>query len=61
VKLERPVREHSRVRRLVVPLVLTVTVVGAAIAVVSSSAGCDDDASPSIDAGRDAAPDTPII
>jgi hypothetical protein len=54
-------REHSRVRRLVVPLVLTVTVVGAAIAVVSSSAGCDDDSSPSIDAGRDAAPDTPIV
>jgi hypothetical protein len=60
VKPERPAREHSGVRRLVVPLVLTVTVVGAAVAALSSSAGCGNDA-PTVDAGRDAAPDVPIV
>lgn len=43
------------------PLVLTVTVVGAAAAALSSSAGCGDDTTPQVDAGRDGAPDTPIV
>ena len=47
-------------RRVVVPLVLTVTVIGAAAAALSSSTGCGDD-KPAVDAGRDGAPDTPII
>ena len=42
------------------PLVLTVTIVGAAAAALSSSAGCGDD-KPTVDAGRDGAPDVPIV
>jgi hypothetical protein len=58
VKSEKAV-EKRRVRRLVVPVVLTVTVLGAAAAAVSS-VGCGDDV-PAADAAVDSAPDTPII
>jgi len=60
VKLETDRGARLVVRRLVVPLVLTVTVIGAAAAALSSSTGCGDD-TPAADAGRDGAPDTPII
>jgi hypothetical protein len=61
VKRERDVLTKQRtVRRLVVPVVLGVTVLGAAAAAVSATAGCGDDA-PVHDASVDAAPDTPIV
>jgi hypothetical protein len=53
-------REKRRVRRVVVPVVLTVTVLGAAVAALSSTIGCGDDA-PQHDAAVDGAPDTPLI
>jgi hypothetical protein len=55
----KKVVEKRRVRRVVVPVVLTVTVLGAAAAAMSS-VGCGDDA-PQADAAVDSAPDTPII
>jgi len=55
--VEKPV---STVRRLVVPLMLTVTVLGAAAVALSSTVGCGDDP-PHPDAAVDAAPDTPIV
>jgi hypothetical protein len=58
VKSEKAV-EKRRVRRLVVPVVLTVTVLGA-VATALSSVGCGDDV-PAADAAVDSAPDTPII
>jgi hypothetical protein len=51
--------EKRRARRLVVPVVLTMTVLGA-VATALSSVGCGDDV-PRADAAVDSAPDTPII
>jgi hypothetical protein len=47
-----------------VPVVLGVTVLGAAVAAVAATSGCGEDApvhDASIDAPLDAAPDTPIV
>ncbi len=60
MKSERSSRERAGVRRVVVPLVLTVTVIGAAAAALSSSIGCGN-GKPTVDAGRDGAPDVPIV
>ena len=46
--------------RLVVPVVLSVAVLAAAVAAVATSIGCGDDA-PSRGRRLDAAPDTPIV
>jgi len=53
-------RPSNPVRRLVVPLVLAITIVGTVAAVTTTSSGCGDNAGPS-DAGVDTPPDTPII
>jgi hypothetical protein len=54
-------RERVKARKLVVPLVLTVSVVAGALTVTSMNVGCGDDAPPA-DAGTgDGMPDTPII
>src|SRR5262249_45984011 len=50
----------SSVRRLVVPLVLAVAVIGTVAAVATTSTGCGDDAKPR-DAGVDAPIDGPIV
>jgi uncharacterized protein YgiB involved in biofilm formation len=54
--------ESRKLRRLVVPLALTVATIAAATSIVS--AGCDDGPTRSVDARVDAppdtAPDTPI-
>lgn len=47
-------------RRLIVPVALTVAAIAGAAAAVSTSTGCGDDAPPA-DAGVDTAPDTPIV
>jgi len=49
-----------RMRRLIVPVALTVAAIAGAAAAVSTSAGCGDDAPPA-DASVDTAPDTPIV
>jgi len=49
-----------RIRRLIVPVALTVAAIAGAAAAVSTSAGCGDDAPPA-DASVDTAPDTPIV
>lgn len=61
MKVEDDVVERTRrpLRRLVVPVVLTVTVIGAAVTALSASIGCGDDTT--TDAAVDGAPDTPII
>jgi hypothetical protein len=50
----------STKRRLVVPIALAITVVGA-IAAMSSSVGCGDNKPHPDAAAHDATPDTPII
>jgi len=58
-----------RVKRLVVPVALTVATLGAvatiggALAGLAAGAGCDDSthADAAVDAPHDAAPDTPIV
>jgi hypothetical protein len=60
MKDELSSRDHGRVRRLVVPVVLTVTVVSAAVAALSSTVGCGE-SKPVADAAVDGAPDTPIV
>jgi hypothetical protein len=61
VKVKRGVAtKQQTVRRLVVPVALTVTLVGAAVAALSTTVGCGDDA-PVHDAAVDGAPDTPIV
>ena len=54
-------RHASNLRRLIVPVVLTVTVLCAAAVTVSTSAGCGKD-KPGVDASLgDGGPDTPIV
>jgi hypothetical protein len=60
VKSPREESVRRTVKRLVVPVVLTVTVLGAAAVALSSTVGCGDD-SPQHDAAVDSAPDTPLI
>ena len=45
------------------PLVLAVTITGAAVAAVSTAAGCGDDHKPKLDAGipHDGIVDTPVV
>jgi hypothetical protein len=58
--------EGRRGKRLVVPVALTVVALGAAatiggaLAGLAAGAGCGD-STPSVDAGTDAVPDTPIV
>ena len=57
-------KQRASARKLVLPIVLTVSAVTTALTVattaatVVASAGCDDDDSPPVDAGP---PDTPIV
>jgi len=51
---------QRRMRRLIVPVALTVAAIAGAAVAVATSAGCGDDAPPA-DASVDAAPDTPIV
>jgi hypothetical protein len=57
------VQQGSQRRRLVIPLVLAATVMGAAAAAVSTTGGCGNDHSPRMDAGilGDRPVDTPIV
>jgi len=51
--------EHRKLRRLVVPLALTIATIAAATTI--ASAGCGDDGpTPSVDARVDAPPDAPL-
>jgi len=54
-------RTPRKARRLVLPLVLAVTTVGAIAALSTTTSGCGDDG-PTVDASTsDGQPDTPII
>ncbi len=58
-------RERGRVKRLVVPVALTVVTLGAVASIGGAlaglaGAGCGD-STPHVDAAVDSAPDTPIV
>jgi hypothetical protein len=53
-------KDRRKLRRVVVPVVLAVTIVGTVAAVATTSVGCGDNGAPA-DAAVDTLPDTPII
>ncbi len=53
--------ESRKRRRLVIPVALAVTVVGALATISATAGGCGSDPKPPVDAAIDTMPDTPIV